>query len=138
LKASQNALNNLQEKVQEIKQTKSDISSRENYKEKFFEFINDDLNTPKALALAWDLIKDKKVSNDRKYELLIDFDKVFGLGLDKIEKEIIPEEIIKLAKEREKARKEKNWKRADEIRGETGAMGYDLKDTSSGTIITEK
>ena len=135
LEASQNALDKIYEKVKELKKEKGNSQSAGQYKEKFLNFLNDDLDTPKALALAWDLIKDNKIKNKEKYELLLDFDKVLGLGLDEIEEEKIPKEIKELADLREKARKEKDWKKADELRRELKNKGYVLEDTGQGPKI---
>jgi len=93
------------------------------------------LNMPKALALMWNLIKDDKIPDKEKYILLLEFDKIFGLSLDKIKKSKIPEKIKKLAQQREKYRKEKNWKKADKIRKEIEKLGYKIKDTSKGPEI---
>ena len=65
----------------------------------------------------------------------MDFDKVLGLGLDKIKKDSIPEEIQSLADERERYRKEKQWQKADEIRKEIEKKGYSVEDTKEGAKI---
>lgn len=143
LKAAQNALNNLYEKAAEIKSQKTSPqeltllgrSSEKHYQRKFLDFINDDLNIPRALALMWDLIKDPKISNKEKYNLLLDFDKVFGLNLAKIKKTKIPAKVKKLAEKREKYRRQKNWKKADQIRKEIREMGYGVEDTDEGPKI---
>jgi len=136
LKNAQSALNNFYRKLQEIKPDHEEKHPPlEEYKKKFLSFINDDLNTPKALALMWEVIKNKKLSNQEKYKLIIEFDKIFGLDLNKIEKPEIPQEIKKLADEREKYRKEKQWEKADEIRKEIEKMGYQVEDTKQGPKI---
>lgn len=137
LESAQSALENLYEKVREIKTTRK-TGTTGSYQVKFQNYINDDLNVPRALALAWDLIKDDKVSNKEKYNLLLGFDKVFGLDLAKVKKVKIPLKIKKLVKQREKYRKEKNWKEADRIRKEINKSGYRIEDTEQGTIIKSK
>lgn len=134
LKSAQNALNNLYEKVREIKTSKKASVNKE-YKEKFLEFINDDLNLPKALALMWDLIQNEKISPDQKYQTLLDFDFVFGFNLAKIKKIKIPKEIKILVKEREKLRKAGKFKEADEIRNKIKERGYWIEDTKRGPEI---
>ena len=137
--SAQNALNNLYEKVIEIKHPnrmpESDRSERFWHRDKFLSYINDDLNTPKALALMWDLIKNKKISAKEKYKLLLEFDKVFGLNLDKIKEIKIPAGIKELAERREKYRQEKNWQKADQIRKEIEKLGFEIEDTSQGSKI---
>ena len=132
LKSAQNALENLQEKTLEIKNKKVTKSlSSKNGLVTFKKHINDDLNTPRALALMWKLIKSNKAS----YKLLLEFDKIFGLDLNKVEEIKIPEKIKKLAEQREKHRKNKEWKKSDEIRKEIEKFGYQIEDTSQGSRI---
>ncbi len=106
-----------------------------NYKAEFIEKINDDFNMPEALALAWELIKDHTVEAKEKVNLLLDFDKVFGFGLQAIlemknEKDIvIPTEIKVLGDARQEARKNKEWDKADALRKEIESRGYEVKDT---------
>ena len=75
---------------------------------------------------------------------MLDFDRVLGLNLEKLEKELkktielVPEEIKTLAEEREKARKEKNFKKSDELRKAINEKGYDIKDTDEGYEILVK
>jgi len=142
LEASQNALNNLYQKIIELSSSKvlhfrrpHKMQTIKNYKERFLDFINDDLNTPKALAFMWDLIGDNKISNQEKYKLLLDFDKVFGLNLAKVKKPKIPPKIKELVKTREKYRKSGDWKSADEIRKKIKDLGYQIEDTRGGPKI---
>jgi len=101
----------------------------------FEEAINDDLNIPKALGVAWNMVRYPEKSKDI-YELLLKMDSVFGLGIeDAGKKDAEPEldsEIEQLIEERQQARKEKNWKRADEIRDRLKEMGIELQDTPQG------
>jgi cysteinyl-tRNA synthetase len=138
LRSAQNALENLYQKVREIKSAGNEQrtkSNKERYQKKFLDFINDDLNIPKALALMWNLIGDQKISNQEKYEILLDFDKIFGLNLEKIKRPRIPKEIKELVKIRENYRKKGEWKKADEIREKIKEMGYWIEDTKEGPKI---
>ena len=128
LKACQSALENLQEKTLTLQRSAQDHHKKKN---EFKKYINNDLDTPKALALVWSLIKKNKID----YNLLLDFDKVFGLGLNKIKKQVIPKKIKDLAKKREKYRKEKNFKKADQIRKQIEKQGYVIEDTNKGPQI---
>lgn len=109
----------------------------EEYREKFRKSINDDLDTPKALVLLWDLIKDEKISNLDKKATILDFDKVLGLGFENLKEEIIPEEIKKLAEERELVRKNKDFKKSDELRDQINSLGYEIKDSAEGYKISK-
>jgi len=132
LEAAQNALNNLYQIFGEYPDG-GKISKE--YKKEFEEAIDDDLDTPKAIALVWKLIKDEKISDADKKQTLLDSDKVFGLGLDKIKKVEIPDEIKKLAEQREKLRQEKKWDEADEVRKKIEEMGFHIEDAKEGPEI---
>ena len=101
----------------------------------FEEAIRDDLNIPRALGIAWNVVRHPQKSDDL-YKLLLKMDSVFGLGLEdaSLEKETVQldEEIEELIALRQKARQEKNWKLADEIRDKIRGMGIELMDTPEG------
>ena len=102
------------------------------YKNRFLKAINDDLNMPLAMGVVWEVAKNEKKS--KKFaELLLDFDRVLGLKIDK--KDDIPEEVLKLLEERNTARKEKDWKKSDELRDKIQEYGYRIEDTKDGTNI---
>ncbi len=105
------------------------------YQKKFKEHLEDDLDTPRALSLLWDLVKDESVSPSDKKATILDFDKVLGLGFENLKKDIIPEEITKLAEEREGARKNKDWDKSDELRNKIISLGYEIKDINNGYNI---
>jgi len=106
------------------------------YTEKFKEYLDDDLDTPKALALVWELLKDKSLSGTDKKATLLDFDKVLGLRLNKIKPLKISEEVIALEKERKIAREQKDFAKSDELRKKINALGFEVKDTSEGQKIS--
>lgn len=128
LEASQKALENLRNK---FIQSDAPNHRTEKYKKEFLKYINDNLDTPKALAFIWKLAKENKLSK----ELFLDFDKVLGLDLDRIKKIEIPEEIKELAQKREKCRKEKNFEEADRIRKEIEAKRFNIEDTPQGPVV---
>ncbi|MEI6280665.1 MAG: cysteine--tRNA ligase [bacterium] len=111
------------------------------YQNKFKEFIEDDLDTPRALSLLWDVFKDENMSDGDKKATILDFDHVLGLGFDQAEKiskhVIIPNEVLKLADERETARKNKDFKKSDDLRKEINSLGYEIKDTQEGQKISK-
>ena len=112
-------------------------SVNQKYQKKFKNYVNDDLDTPKALVCLWDLIKDENIPLADKKATILDFDKVLGLGFENLKEEIIPEEISKLAKEREQTRKNKNFKKSDELREKINSLGYEIKDTPEGVKISK-
>jgi len=107
------------------------------YQNKFKEYIENDLDTPRALSLLWDVFKDENISAGDKKATILDFDKVLGLGFEKLKEEKIPEKIKKLAEERGQARKNKDFKKSDELRKEINSLGYEIKDTSERQKISK-
>jgi cysteinyl-tRNA synthetase len=105
------------------------------YQRKFKEYLEDDLDTPRALSLLWDVFKDENISDEDKRATILDFDKVLGLGFEGLKTEEIPEEIKKLADERKQARKNKDFKKSDELRIKINALGYETKDTAEGSKL---
>ncbi|MFA6520240.1 MAG: cysteine--tRNA ligase [Candidatus Paceibacterota bacterium] len=107
------------------------------YQSKFKSFVEDDLDTPRAVALLWDVIKDETLSPVDKKATILDFDKVFGLGFENLKEEIVPEEVLKLVEERKQARENKDFTKSDELRKEINSLGYEVKDTSEGQKVSK-
>lgn len=117
----------------------------ESYKIKFLEYINDDLDTPKALALMWELVKDDSVSSSDKKSTLLYFDTVLGLNLAHaklpnmfLDIQALPQDIQVLITKREEARKEKNWNESDLLREQLSALGYTIHDAPEGAKVTKQ
>ncbi len=107
------------------------------YKGEFRDALENNLDTSRALSIVWEMIHSREISYTDKKAALLEFDKVLGLGLNKIEKERIeiPQEVEKLVEEREKARKNKDWNFADKLREEIEERGFIVEDTKEGTIL---
>ncbi len=137
LKGAKNSYERLKNIILDLKSKKDSNKTKdyEKYKKEFLKSINDDLNIPRALSVLWNVLRDKKLGSKEKLKLVYDFDIVLGLGLKDIKAEKVPSEIKKLVEEREKARKEKNWTKADKIRNEIKKKGYIIEDSDSGYII---
>lgn len=118
-----------------ISQIENDNKTNAGYLNEFQKAINDDLNTPKAVQILWNMIKDEKAEGKIKTIEKMDF--VLGLNLLEVKKEQkdIPEKIQELAKEREKARKNKNFGKADEIRDKIQNKGYVIEDSEKGPVV---
>jgi len=112
-------------------------------KKDFENAMDDDFNTPEALASIFGMIKDInkiKISKTQAKEILSflkQIDKIFNFLISK-EKEEIPQKIKDLVKTRETYRKQKKWQQADAVRKEIENQGYKIKDTSIGTSIQKK
>lgn len=110
------------------------------YREKFDDTLANDLNMPQALAIVWEVVKSNIPSPD-KYDLLMDFDEVLGLDLEKnakgmeSKKEAVPEEVQKIIAAREALRNENKFDEADVLRKKIEDMGYQVEDTQFGYRI---
>jgi cysteinyl-tRNA synthetase len=135
LKSARSSFEKLKNIILELKNKKDSKGNIKQYHKKFLEVMNDDLNIPKALALLWKVLKDSQLGSKEKYSLALNFDKVFGLNLKYIKKDIIPEEIKLLAEERENYRQLKNWKKSDEIREKIKNKGFIVEDSEKGYRI---
>ena len=100
--------------------------------------MDDDFDTPKALSVIFDFVKqvNKRRGRKKSYELMLEFDKVFNVLTT--ESARLDSEIKKLIEEREKARKGKNYEKADKIREEIKNKGYILEDTERGTVAKKQ
>ena len=110
------------------------------YLERFTAEINDDLNLPRALALAWELLRGDVVDVGVARTTLAAFDRVFGLGLAEWQprEEAIPEAVQALAAARSAARAAKQWAEADRLRGELHAAGWEMEDRSDGYALKRR
>ena len=137
LEQAKNSLERLNDFVRKVKNSKErdDISLIEKTKKEFQEYMNDDFDTPKVLAVIFDFIREvnKKGGGKKSYELMLEFDKIFNV-LDR-EDQNVPAEIRKLVGERGGARARKDFKKADQIREEIKKRGYLLEDSDEVTAI---
>ncbi len=133
LEAAKTSLNRLRNFIFEMK---DDKKTNKKYLVEFENAIKNDLDLPKALQILWNLVKDKKATG--KIQTIKKMDEVFSLDLLKKEKIKIPNKIKKLAEERQKARNEKNWKLADELREKINKEGYTLKDIKEDYVLKKK
>ncbi len=114
--------------------------------QQFKESMDDDFNTPLSLShfFGWVGIFNRELRGLNKEQAekirngILNIDNVLGLSLNKVEEEIIPENIQKLVDEREDAREEKDWGHADKIREEIETLGYQVEDTAQGSQIRKK
>ncbi len=107
--------------------------------ERFGNEINDDLNTPRALAVAWETLRGDLPPAVRRATLLA-FDGVLGLGLATWEpkEEAIPGDVKALAEARAEARRAKRWAEADRLRGALQAAGWEMEDRSDGYALKRR
>ena len=96
---------------------------------RFADLVNDDLDTARALALAWEILRGAAPAAVRRATLLR-FDQVFGLGLAawRPPHDDVPAVVEALAEARAAARKARNWSEADRLRAELRAAGWEMED----------
>lgn len=153
MEASKNSLERIVTCVEQLKHLletaeKTEMTAEEKaleaevleYVKKYENSMEDDFNTADAIAAIFELVKFANTKANENstaafvqylFDTIVHLSDVLGLIVNK-EAEILDEEIEKLIEERQMARKEKNFKRADEIRDELAAMGIILKDTREG------
>ncbi|KKS56086.1 MAG: cysteine--tRNA ligase [Candidatus Blackburnbacteria bacterium RIFCSPHIGHO2_02_FULL_39_13] len=147
LKGAQTAYERLKSLVSGVAQSDRTVLSAEKeekideYREKFWAAVNNDLNMPQALSVVWEVAKSNIPSQDKR-DLILLFDEVLGLGLGDVRKDTdtdedkeLSGEVKKLVEEREEARKNKDFKRSDELRDKLQEMGYEVEDTPEGTRV---
>ena len=153
MEASKNALDRIINAVENLKflegnaaaeeateAERKEIAGLEEYVKKFDEAMDDDFNTADAIAAIFELVKyaNSNVTGENTKafvtavkEQIIALSDILGLIVERKE-EILDSEIEKLIEERQAARKEKNFARADEIRNLLLEKGIVLKDTREG------
>lgn len=141
--STQKALNRLREGYLTHLQNDEKVEKTEikEYKQRFLDAVNDDLNMPLAMGVVWEVVRNNKKSKQFA-DLLLEFDKILGLDLvnskkylEEQEKVELPEEIKELVEQRKIARENKNWAESDRIRDLLKEKGYTVKDTKEGQII---
>jgi cysteinyl-tRNA synthetase len=136
LQASQNGLERLRNLVNSLKsETERTVLSEEKegkietFRNDFLKSLSDDLNTPQALAVLWEMLKSNIPSED-KYDLAMSFDEILGLKLSETtnKKSQIPSDIQTLIDQRQKLREEGKYDEADKIRDQIQKLGFNLND----------
>lgn len=121
---------------------------QDEYIDSFIAAVNDDLDTPKAISIIWDLVKDDQVPIGNKRATIIEFDSVLGIGLsDSVEdgqkalghiaNNEVPEELKEMLEAREAARIAQNWPEADRLRDAIQLKGYTIEDGPEGPKLTK-
>lgn len=113
--------------------------------DRFDSAMDDDLNTADAMGALFEIVREANVglngessreAVEKTLHTLLELCDVLGL-LARKQEDGLPEEIQRMADERAAARKEKNWKRSDELRDAIKAAGYTIEDTPQGQKITK-
>ncbi|MFT4311327.1 MAG: cysteine--tRNA ligase [Candidatus Woesearchaeota archaeon] len=137
LEAAKTARENLIKKISTLQKKEVETINTKKYLDEFKEAINDDLNTPVAIAIIRKALNDQKLSSTEKYTIAKKSDEVLSLNLFETKEIKVPEEITMLAKKRLEAKKQKNFDLADKLREEIREKGFEIKDKKDGFEITK-
>jgi cysteinyl-tRNA synthetase len=114
------------------------------YRTRFFEQMENDLHTPEAMAVLWEVVKSNIPGKD-KFDLLIEFDGVLGLGLAKAcavasekKADAVPSGVQMLLDQRQTARDNKDFATSDMLRDEIAKLGWMVEDSVSGQTIKKR
>jgi cysteinyl-tRNA synthetase len=131
LDGAQNALRKLRNRVTDLKAVNGKTGSvSATYWGRFREALDNDINTPQALAAMWDCLGDDAVSEADKLATLREMDGFLSLQLD--EELTLDAQVEALIQQRQEARKAKDYARSDAIRAQLHEMGIQLEDTAQG------
>lgn len=117
------------------------------YINRFLSLMADDLNTPEAISLVWEVIKDNSLTDEVKCGTIHYFDSLLEIGLsDKLEDGVkslgvvaldeVPAEVLELVEKREAARIARNWVEADMLREAINFKGFSVDDSPHGPKIS--
>ncbi|MBP9771748.1 MAG: cysteine--tRNA ligase [Candidatus Pacebacteria bacterium] len=113
-------------------------SINEGYKQRFGDALNDDLGTPQALAIVWEITKDTSLSDEDKKATILSFDDALGLKLGEQKSVEIPDAVRDLLEKRRVARESNDFATSDSLRADIEQQGFMVKDTEGGQKVTKK
>ena len=131
------------------------LTKIDEYRKRFFAAVENDLNTAEGVALLWEVAK-SNIPGPDKYDLLIEFDEVLGLGLKTAEQQLadlkvtqaeniftetderLPEAVRQLLAARKAAKEAKDWAKADQLRTELHTLQYIIQDLANGDQEVKK
>ncbi len=106
---------------------------------RFRDAVLDDLDFPRALTAVWGLVGDEAVSPGERAALVLDWDRVLGLGLAAAARDAaradgeLPVGAAELLDARQVARERRDWAESDRLRGALDELGVEVSDTRQGT-----
>ena len=124
----------LKKQISRSQLSQEKLSQLDQYRQNFIINISTDFQIPQALAGMWEMLKSNIPSTD-KLDLLLEFDKVFGLNLDKVQEDKIPKDILEIAEKREEARRKGDFTLSDNLRKQIADQGYTIEDLEKGFKI---
>lgn len=135
--AAKNGFSHLKNQVRQVMEQSENKNGNviHEFKDKFIQAINNDLNMPQAMAVVQETLKSNLPAADR-FTTILNFDKVLGLDLDRVNITLtLPPEVMEKLEARKQARQDKNWALSDKLRDEIQAMGYIVQDSKEGMKV---
>ncbi len=141
LKAAEKALTSLRQRVwlwSQQPEVNGHSELAEEYRKRFWDTIDDDLDLPGAVALTWEMVR-AEIPDRHKLDLILEFDQMFGLDLHKSPSaNNVGEDITVAVKHRETFRQQETFDTADSMRNQLAADGYVVEDALDGTRVRPK
>jgi len=124
----------LKNKNERVALSKEKEKKLDGYRIRFVSAVNDDLQTPQALGVMWEMLKSNIPDYD-KADTLKDWDSILGLKLGQAGEVVVPPEVRELADKRNELRRRGKFVEADEVRFEMEKMGWKVEDSALGPKI---
>ena len=141
LKAAEKALTNLRDRIwlwKNLPPMAELPAETEEWRRRFWDTVENDLDMPGALALTWELVR-SELPGQAKMALLLEFDQIYGLDLDQVPQEYqLPEPVASTVGERGSLRQQADYTAADALRSDIMAQGYLLEDTVEAPRVRPK
>ena len=141
LRAAEKALTNLRNRVSvwgNLPALAQDHPDGEQWRQDIRSAVQNDLDMPAALALTWDMVR-SELPGQTKRGLLLEFDRIFGLDLDRTTSDgAVPPEVIATVDRRVALREREDYREADALRDSVAANGYLVEDTANRARVRSK
>ena len=141
LKAAEKALTGLRQRVwlwSQQPEVNGHSELAEEYRRRFWDTIDNDLDLPGAVALTWEMVR-AEIPDRHKLGLVLEFDQMFGLDLHKSPSaNNVGEDVAVAVKHRDTFRQQETFDTADSMRNQLAADGYVVEDALDGTRVRPK
>ena len=141
LKAAEKALTSLRQRVwlwSQQPEVNGHSELAEEFRRRFWDAVDDDLDLPGALALTWEMVR-ADLPDRAKLDLILEFDQMFGLDLHNAPSvNTVGEEIVVAVRQRDTLRRQETFDTADSMRNQLAADGYVVEDAPDGTRVRPK
>jgi cysteinyl-tRNA synthetase len=143
--AASEALLRLWRHARGLKEESEGKTQRSAELDRFIAAMRDDLSTPQAIGILWEAIKNEDLTVEQKWGLFESADRQLGLSLvdppaaiAPLETDDVSDAVRGLVKEREAARKARDFKTADRLREDIAKSGYHVDDGAKGPVLTRR